>query len=576
MIRAMKKIIWPWSLLREDNELILGLKAHKKSYLSLLCFSAIVNILMLTPSIYMLEVYDRVLISGNQYTLLMVSVIAIFLFLMLSLLERYKSMCAIYIGEQLDQQLSSRIYQAAFNNNLRQGNQLSGKHLEDFTIFRQFFTSQGVFAFMDLPWFPIYLAVIFLFDFWLGLFALISVALLIALTWLNEKVSSEPLLKAGALADQSSKIISAQLKNVDAIHAMGMITNIQNRWKKIHGEFIQHQSIASERASRISTYSKFLRLTVQSLILGVAALLVLQNEISAGMMIAASILLGRTLAPLELIINTWKQWKQTQASYLRLKQLLEKNPHQEIALELPRPKGQLSVENVYAQAPGSSTQILKGIHFDLPAGSILGIIGPSAAGKSTLAKLLVGIWPSTHGKVRLDGADMYTWDKKLLGPSLGYMPQSVELLEGTIAENIARFSELDSQKILEAAELAHIHQLILRFPKGYETEIGQDGSFLSAGQRQRIGLARAIYDKPSLVVLDEPNSNLDEIGEAALGKALIALKNQGATVVVISHRNHVIQLTDYLLILQDGQQKAFGKTSEVLKALQDKKNVSTS
>ena len=471
----------------------------------------------------------------------------------------------------MDQKLSQRVYTAAFEANLKDRGLPAGQYLQDLTTIRQFITGQGLFAFFDAPWFPIYLIVIYLFNIWLGVFATISVAILIFLTWANGKASEKPLTEANQLAAKSSALATNQLRNAEVIQAMGMLEAMRNRWFQLHNSFIQKQSNASMDSSGITSYSRFTRLSVQSLILGIAALLVIDDQISAGMMIAASILLGKALAPVEMLINVWKSWQATHNSYQRIVKLLELHPLAQKHISLPPPKGYLDIENLHATVPGKKEFILKNLNFKLEPGDVLGVIGPSAAGKSSLAKLLIGHWPAHAGSVRLDGADIHTWNKSELGQHIGYMPQDIALFDGTLAENIARFETLNSEKIIAAAQLADVHELILKFPEGYETHIGTDGEGLSGGQKQRVALARALYGIPKFIVLDEPNSNLDEAGERSLATTIDALSALKVTMIIITHRSSILKKTNKLLILQEGQQKAFGPTQEIIQALQQAK-----
>jgi ATP-binding cassette subfamily C exporter for protease/lipase len=565
------KIIQPFKLLEDKNELVDAVLEFKKSFKAIAVFSAVANLLLLVPSIYMLEIYDRVLSSRNQYTLLVISLIVLFLYGLLALIERIRSLIAIKIGEQLDQKLSQRVYVAAFEANLKDRGLPAGQYLQDLTTIRQFMTGQGLFAFFDAPWFPIYLIVIYLFNVWLGVFATVSVAIIIFLTWANSKASEKPLSEANQLAAKSTALATNQLRNAEVIQAMGMLGAMKQRWFALHERFIKQQSSASIDSSGITSISRFTRLSVQSLILGIAALLVIDDQISAGMMIAASILLGKALGPVEMLINVWKSWQATHNSYQRIVNLLDAHPPETVHMSLPAPIGKIDVENLHVTAPGKKEFILRNLNFSLTPGDVLGIIGPSAAGKSTLAKLLIGHWPSQSGSVRLDGADIHTWNKSELGQYIGYMPQEVSLFDGTLAENISRFAEIDSEKIIEAAQLAGVHELVLKFPEGYETHIGTDGEGLSGGQKQRIGLARALYGEPKFIVLDEPNSNLDEAGERSLSDTIELLHSKNITMVLITHRSSILKKTNKLLILQDGQQKAFGPTQEIIQALQQAK-----
>ncbi|EPR9642896.1 TPA: type I secretion system permease/ATPase [Klebsiella pneumoniae] len=550
------------------NEIADVIRTRSKIFWTVGVFTAFINILMLVPSIYMLQVYDRVLPSGNEITLLMLTLIMLGMFGMMALLEYARSMVVIRIGSQLDMRLNSRVYTAAYEENLKNKSAEAGNMLNDLTNVRQFLTGNALFAFFDAPWFPIYLLVIFLFNPWLGLFALIGSLLLVALAVINEMVSKKPLSEASKLALQSGSLASTNLRNAEVIEALGMLPNIKRRWYELHQRFLNSQRIASERASSVTSITKFVRLSLQSLVLGLGGWLAIDGHITPGMMIAGSILMGRTLAPIEQVINVWKSWSSAKLSYQRLVKLLEQNPPRGTNMSLPAPEGALSVENVSATPPGSQGEaVLHNVSFSIQPGDVLGIIGPSASGKSTLARLMVGIWPVGEGIVRLDNADIYQWNKDELGPYIGYLPQDIELFAGTIAENIARFSEVDAEKVIDAARLAGVHELILRFPHGYDTVIGNSGAGLSGGQKQRIGLARALYGDPSLIVLDEPNSNLDDAGELALNQAIALLRQRKKTVVLITHRTNLLSMTSKLLLLVSGKVNAFGPTNQVLQAL---------
>jgi ATP-binding cassette subfamily C exporter for protease/lipase len=549
------------------NEITEALVKFKSVFYTIAIFTACINILMLVPSIYMLEVYDRVLVSRNETTLYVLSAMVLGLFALISVLEYIRSMVVIRIGAKMDTFLNNRVYTAAFEQNLRSSGVNAGQALNDLTTIRQFVTGNGMFAFFDAPWFPIYLLVIFVFNFWMGLFAFVSVVLLVGLAWLNEIVSRKPLAEANGTAIRSSNMATNNLRNAEVIEAMGMLPNMRKRWYGQHVKFLKLQAEASQKASRVSSITKFVRIAVQSLILGVGALLVIMGEVTSGMMIAGSILLGRALAPVEQIIGVWRQWSSVVSAYHRLQKLLGDNPPREAGMELPRPEGALSVEGVTAAPPMAAVAVLKSVSFQINPGDCLGVIGPSGSGKSTLARLLVGVWRAAVGKVRLDGADVFLWNKDELGPHMGYLPQDIELFAGTISENIARFGEVDAEQVVAAAKLAGVHELILRLPEGYDTPIGDGGLGLSGGEKQRLGLARALYGEPSLIVLDEPNSNLDDIGEIALTQAIIRLRQMRKTVILISHRPSIIRETNKLLVLRDGMVSAFGPTDQVLKDL---------
>lgn len=550
-----------------QSEIAAALKQFKGVFKTVGIFSMAINLLMLVPSIYMLQVYDSVLSSRNLMTLAMLSLITLLFYAIISGLEWVRSQVLIRVGAQVDALLSERIYTAAFEQNLKKNNFQAGQALTDLTTIRQFVTGQGLFALFDAPWFPIYLAVNFLFDFWLGMFSLVGTAVLIALAWSNDRVSSKPLSEASQLAMVSGAMATNNLRNAEVIESMGMLPNLRGRWHKLHQQFLAQQAIASDKASVITAVTKLFRLTLQSYILGLGAWLVIEGRLTPGMMIAGSILMGRALSPVEQLIAVWKQVAGVKTAWKRLDDLLQQNPARTTGMPLPVPTGQLSIENVTAAPPGGQVAVLKGVQFSLAAGEVLAIIGPSASGKSSLARLMVGVWPAQMGKVRLDGADLYQWNKDILGRHLGYLPQDIELFAGTVAENIARFGEVDSEKVIAAAQLAGVHDMVLRLPKGYDTPIGDGGAGLSGGQQQRIGLARALYGQPALIVLDEPNSNLDDAGEAALIQAIRELKAQHRTVVLITHRMPILTISDKLLVLNEGSVQGFGPTQQILGAL---------
>lgn len=557
------------TFLNPKNEIEQILSTFKRTFLTVGAFSAISNLLMLVPSLYMLQVYDRVLASRNETTLLMLTLMMLGAYILMCVLELIRSFVLVRVGARFDMQLNKRVYTAAFEQNLKKAGGNAGQALQDLTNIRQFLTGNALFAFFDAPWFPIYLIVIFLFEPSLGLFALIGTALQVACAYVNERVSRRPLAEANAMAIISSNLATNNLRNAEVIESMGMLPNLLSRWFKLHGRFLQLQAEASEKAGIVGAVTKFVQVSLQSLVLGFGALLVLEGKLTPGMMIAASILVGRALAPVQQVIGVWKSWSGTRSAYERLTTLLAANPARDAGMPLPKPQGQITVEGVTAMPPGSQVAVIKGLGFAIAAGDVLGVIGPSGAGKSTLARLLVGVWPAVVGKVRLDGADIFHWNKGELGPNIGYLPQDIELFGGTVSENIARFGEVDAEKVVLAAKRAGVHELILHFPDGYDTKLGDGGAGLSGGQKQRLGLARAMYGDPSLIVLDEPNSNLDDAGEAALVQAVNDLRQRGKTIVLITHRTTIIGVTNKLLLLREGAAAMFGPTNAVLAALQE-------
>lgn len=556
------------SVSKNNNEITNIIKERKKVFLSIGIFTALINILMLVPSIYMLQVYDRVLPSGNEMTLLMLTLIMLALFIFMGGLEYLRSIIVIRISNKLDLSLNSRIYTAAYQAKLNKTSGInSSLAFNDLVTIRQFITSHAIFAFFDLPWFPIYLLVIALFNPWLGLFALCGALVLFSLAILNEYLSRSSLKKANEFANQAQVIQGHHFEYPQPIEAMGMLGYLRNQWQIAHFKYLQAQTHASDNAAGVNAITKVTRMALQSLMLGLGGWLAIDNTISPGMMIAGSILLGRALAPIEQVIGVWKNWDSSKEAYKRLTTLLKTYPEENKKMALPAPKGELTVNINQAQYPQTERTLLNNIHFSLSPGDVLGIIGPSASGKSSLAKFIVGIWEVKTGAIRLDNADIYQWNKSEVGQYIGYLPQEIALFPGTIAENIARFSEIDPQKVTQAAMMANVHEMILRFPDGYETVIGAHGEGLSGGQQQRIALARALYGDPTLVVLDEPNSNLDDLGIKALIQAIQTLKQNKKTVILITHQKQLLSVTNKLLVLFDGHTKLFGSTTAVIAEL---------
>ncbi len=553
----------------KKSEIGQALLTFKSTFWTVGTFSAISNLLMLVPSLYMLQVYDRVLASRNEITLLMLTVLMLGAYLLMSGLEMVRAYVLVRVGARFDMLLNKRVYTAAFEQNLKQAGGNAGQSLSDLTTLRQFLTGNALFAFFDAPWFPVYLIVIFFFEPSLGWFALSGTVILVILAYVNERVTKAPLAEANTVAIASNNMATNNLRNAEVIESMGMLPNLITRWFKTHSKFLGLQADASEKAARVAAATKFVQVSLQSLVLGFGALLVLENKITGGMMIAASILVGRALAPVQQVIGVWRSWSSTRSAMERLNKLLDANPAREAGMQLPAPTGALTAEGVTASPPGAKSPVIKNLSFGINAGDVLGVIGASGSGKSTLARLLVGVWPAMVGKVRLDGVDMFQWNKAELGPHIGYLPQDIELFGGTISENIARFGEVDPEKVVMAAKRAGVHDMILHLPAGYDTPLGDGGAGLSGGQKQRLGLARAMYGDPALLVLDEPNSNLDDVGEQALVKAVMDLRQRGKTIVLITHRTTILGATNKLLLLRDGAAQAFGPTNDVLAALQE-------
>ena len=534
-------------------------------------FSMVINILQLVPVIYMLQVFDRVVPTGNKSTLLMLTLILTVLFFTMGALEWVRSQILVRVSSRLETLLNERLYQVSYKQALISGGQkASAQALDDLTSLRQFMTGSGLFAFFDVPWIPIYIAVMFIFHPSYGWAAIGTAILLIIIAIIQEKSTAKLLGDANTLAINGRNLVNKNLRNAEVIESMGMLHNFQKRWLIGTEKVLILQALASSRAGAINGLSKTIRALSQSLIMALGAYLVIENEITGGLMMAGTILLGRALAPIDLMIGSWKGFILARNQYKRINDILHKIPADAPKMTLPIPVGAFQLENAEVTPPGGKYPVLKGISIAFNKGDVLGIIGASGSGKSTFARALLGIWPTSNGTIRLDGADISTWNRQDLGSYIGYVPQDIELFEGTISENIARFGDVNSEKVVAAAIMADVHHLILHLPQGYDTNIDANGGNLSGGQRQRIGLARALYGDPVIVVLDEPNSNLDEQGEFALGKAIQLLKQKKTTVVIITHRNNVIQHVDKLLLLKDGLASVYGPKDQVIAHLQQK------
>jgi PrtD family type I secretion system ABC transporter len=551
-------------MIEKKSEVRAALATCRGAFLMTAAFSAFINLLMLVSPLYMMQVYDRVLHSRSEATLLMLTLITVGLLGVMALLEVIRSRILVRVGGRMDQLLSERVLSAQFQASLHRIGANPGQASRDFDTVRQFLTGAGIFAFFDAPWTPLILAVMFMFHPVLGLIALGGGIALFALALINEAVTKKPLEAANRNAVIAAGAIDSSMRNAEVLEAMGMFGNFRDRWAGRRDEILRLQAVASDRAGVIMGLTKFIRLLLQTAILGGGAWLAIHEQISPGLIIAGSIMMGRALAPVEQAIGTWKQFVGARIAHRRLTELLNRVPKPQERTALPRPAGDLKVETVVVVPPGSTAPTLSRVSFDLAAGQVLGVIGPSGAGKSTLARLLVGAWRPYAGTVRVDGADLHNWDAEARGGFMGYLPQDVELFDGSVAENIARFGEMDSEAIVTAARRAGVHDMILRLPQGYDTPIGTGGCALSGGQRQRIGLARAVYGGPCLVILDEPNSNLDDEGESALVHAITELKRAGTTVVIISHRPSILGVTDQILVLADGTVRMFGARAEVL------------
>ena len=554
------------------SELALAFGPLKPVLMRAAVFSMIISLFALSPTVYMLEVYDRVVNSRSGMTLTMLTIVVVLCYAIMEVLEKVRGAMLRAAGVQLDDKLSERVYSAMFQGFLRR--QVSGgmQVLNDLKLVREFMFNPALLAVMEAPVALVALALIFAINPLLGWSALLGAFAQMGVAYMNERATRKPLNEANRSAAGAQQFAEASLRNAHVMESMGMLDAVHARWHKRQAEFLSHQAQASEGAGLWTAMSKLIQQLMGSVLLGLGAWLFLGNALNGGgsMMIIGSVLGGRVLAPLAQVVAQWNAVVNVRSAWARLEALLAQVPEKPESMSLPAPKGFLTVESLIAGAPGQQVPIVRGVQFAAQPGEVVAVIGPSASGKTTLAKLLVGLWPSISGKVRLDGADVQSWDKAELGPYLGYLPQGVELLDGTLAENIARFGDVDMAQVEAAARLVGLHELIMSMPQGYNSPIGRDGTMLSGGQRQRVGLARALYGKPVFVVLDEPNSSLDEAGDAALAGAIAALKQLGTTFVVMTHRSSILSVADKILLMREGAQQAFGPRDEVLAALQQK------
>lgn len=561
------------STAKSPSELRIALRAQKTLFKQAMFFSLITSVLMLAPTFYMLEVYDRVVTSRSGMTLAMLTLLAVSVYALMGFLEWVRTEILDIGAKNFDDAMSKRIFDSVFEANLRRIPGTSTQIISDLRDVREFLASPAVVAMMEVPMALISLGVIFMINVDMGIMSLAGAFLAMILAYLTERDSQPPLSAANSNAIAAQNYARNSLRNAQVIEAMGMQAGIHRRWKRKQNEFLFMQAQASDAASGYVSLSKLLQLTQSSLLLGLGCWLIIQGSFlgGGGMLIVVSILGGRVVSTLIQVITLWKHVITARDAYSRLDRLLLAIPKKPQNMALPAPTGLVSVEQVMVAAPDTKIAILSGVSFVVPAGQVLAIVGPSASGKSTLARVLVGVLPTLSGKVRLDGVEVFSWNKAELGPHLGYLPQDVELFAGTLAENIARFGHVDQVKVEAAARAVGVHELIQGLPCGYETDIGDDGCFLSGGQRQRIGLARAIYGNPRVLVLDEPNSSLDEAGELALIKTLGALKAQGMTIVLITHRSGVLAIADLMLVLVDGRVTLRGPRDQVLAALREDK-----
>jgi len=543
-----------------------ALATSRNAFIGIAIFTGFINILMLTGPLYMLQVYDRVLASGSVSTLVTISVLMAVMFAFMGFLEYVRSRVLVRIGDKLETDLGKRTFNLWMTQGLYGNAGQRHLPLQDVSSLRQFLSGAAPATFFDIPWAPLYIAIMFLFHWSLGVVGIIGASIIFILAWLNEVSTRKPEQDASSQRIKGQMFADISHRNADTVVAMGMRGNMQNRWQGYTDKAAHATIVGSDRAGSLASTSKAFRMFVQSGILGWGALLAVQGIITPGTMIAGSIIMGRALAPIQMALGQWRGFIGARQAFNRLNAFYEIIPEQSENLSLPAPTGALSVTNILAAPPGSKVPVLTGLNFTVKPGQGLGIIGPSASGKSTLARLLVGIWIPQKGSVRLDGATFDQWNSDELGPYIGYLPQQVELFDGTIGENIGRFrQDASAEDIVLAARRAAVHDMILHLPDGYDTRIGEGGAVLSGGQVQRIALARALFGDPVLVVLDEPNANLDTEGDAALTAAIADLRKRGKTVVVMAHRPSAIAAVDQLLMLKEGKQIAFGPKDDVIK-----------
>lgn len=538
----------------------------KQSFVAAAVYSFGINILMLTPIFYMINVFDKAVATGSIPTLFSLIVIAVFLYFVMGLLEWTRSRVLIHIGSRLDKLLAGRLYALCFDAHSGQVgvSNLGSQPLMDLNSLRQFLAGPLVIALFDLPWIPLFLLLMLLFHPVLAAVALVCMILMAIIAIANQRSTTKGLKEANSAAAQIALETQKNLRNAEVAWSMGMLQPLMSRWRSSQDAMLKVQSDTSEKASGYSALIKVLGVAIQSAAITTGALLAMAQEISPGVVIGAALLLGKTLQPIQVAVGGWTGLVNAREQYIRLSSLLKEFPLPDDRMSLPAIQGRVSAKNVEVTPPGANAPVLEGINFNLQPGTVTMIVGPSAAGKSSLLRAILGLWPTSRGELRIDGAEARHYDRNEIGGQIGYLPQDIELFDGTIADNIARFQELDSDLVVQAARDAGVHEIILALPEGYDTVIKGQQGLLSPGQRQRIALARAVYGRPSLVLLDEPNSNLDDSGERALNEAILAMKNAGSTVVLVSHRQGAVPLVDYLIFVHGGRISDQGTKAEIV------------
>jgi len=563
----LQKITIPNNKSKEyKDELREALKKFKKTFVQIGIFSFFINLLVLVAPFYMLAVYDVVMPSKSIDTLIFVTLIAIIFFVGMGLLDYVRNKILIIIANRMDASINEKIYNAAFELALKYPGKNTSQPFNDLQKIKTFLSGNAILSFFDIPWFPIYIGIMFLFDPIYGLYGIGATIIILTLTYINSFVTKKHIEHSLKAKSKSDAFLTNQLRNAEVVEAMGMRKALFKKWMKHYYDFLKTNTEAGSKSSFYTNTSKTFRMLSSSMMYGVGATLAILGHISPGMIIAGAVLLGRALAPITQLTATWKIFVEAKVAYRRLNELLNEFPDNNQKLSLPEPKGRIDLKGVVTIPPMSKNPVLKNVNMTILPGECIGLIGPSGSGKTSLAKTILGLWPVAAGEVRIDGAEISQYNREELGKHIGYLPQDIELFEGTVAENIARFQEADPEEIIEAAQMAEVHELILKLPNGYETKIGPGGANLSGGQKQRIALARALFRKPKIIILDEPNSNLDDIGEQALLKSLQKLKGH-STIIIISHKVNILQITDKLAVLKDGVLTLYGPRQAVLEKL---------
>jgi PrtD family type I secretion system ABC transporter len=548
-----------------DNPFVSALRTYRQIVTSTVIFSIAINALMFVSPLYMLQVYDRVLHSRNEMTLVMITGIALLLLAVYSVLEWMRSRVLVRAGLRFDDMIANGLFSRVVTTTLRQPQARPEVALTDVDRLRDFFTGTGLIALCDVPWMPVFLLVCFLFHPLVGWISLIGAVLIFGLAILNEFMTKKTLTEANGHGQAAQHFASSTLQNVEVIRALGMENQLRARWHGMHRTMLFKQAAASDRGGAVQQLSKFIRMALQTIILGAGAYLSIEGEISGGSMIACSILMGRALQPIDQVVGQWKQVVGARQAYRRLVQMFHDVPEEPARTKLPAPNGRLVIDQLSVVAPGSRTPLLQSVSFHVQPGQSVAIVGPSGAGKSSLVRALVGVWPPVAGAIRLDGSELQHWNKDELGSHFGYLPQAVELFAGTIAENIARFQPgASAEDIIKAATAARVHEMIQSLPDGYDTQIGSGGRTLSGGQRQRIGLARAVFGNPAVIILDEPNASLDGEGEEALFQVIADLKARMKAIIFVTHKMSLVALAEKTLVLSEGRVRSFGPTRDIL------------